>query len=49
LFEKAAESLATSSSTSKELKELRTLYDEAVKNTTQLEHEINQVEEFSSA
>jgi hypothetical protein len=43
LFEKAADSMVSASSLSKEKEELRILYDEAVKNTTHLEEEISRV------
>ena len=35
--------MASSSASGRELKELRQLYDEAVKNTTHLENEISEV------
>ena len=43
LFEKAAVSMVAASASASELKELRHLYDEAVKNTAQLEEDISQV------
>jgi len=43
LFEKAADSMVSASSSSKDLKELQVLYDESVKNTTHLEEEISRV------
>ena len=43
MFEKAAESMVAASASASELKELRHLYDEAVKNTAQLEEDISQV------
>lgn len=43
LFEKAAENMVQSSSTLKELANLRPLYDEAVRNTAHLEREIEEV------
>ena len=43
LFEKTSETIAVSSSSMKELIELRHLYDEAVKSNSQLEQELNDI------
>ena len=43
LFEKTSETIAVSSSSMKELVELRHLYDEAVKSNSQLEQELNDI------
>ena len=45
LFEKAADSMATQSNSENGLKELKALYDEAIKNTEALEEEISSLKD----